>query len=1376
MKSLIFQVLVLFLFCNASLSALDIKRSSQKVETFLSAQGFFQNSVNAITSDRYGFLWIATPNGLVKYDGNDFEYYYHSDNNPSSIPDNFVSHLLKDNDGNIWLNTRQGMSFYQSDKEVFSTINCDIKNIRFIKADTQKRIWVAEGAKLHILTSELGEDCPVKEVALIDLEKKINPNAILDIEFVSEDELLVVTSTNIYTLNLAHIDGEVPTLTPLEFDNNSANLLKIIIKGSAIWIGTQDGLFQTIREGNKLTTIKHFFNSEDDDMSIFVMSMFIDAEDNLWIGTRRHGILVYNDNTFSQFDYQPKNKDGLTSNRINCFFEDDFGIMWVGTAQGGINKIDKAKKNFYNYSHNPYDEKSLSSNLVTDIAEDDKGYIWVSFFNNIVCKTIKPFDISDANDIQFKHFDKALGTIRDKLIISLYQDSKSNWWIAAEDGIYLYNEGTNNLKRLSFVLQGKDVSITSCNVIKENELGQIVLGGYKLYVLDDPWSAIQRNKPIVVNESTFDIGNGNRIFSYVVDSFENHWLATQKGIFQLAYKDGIWIEKNHFTLKNDDKSLKLSHQYVFSLHIGSENNVWMGTFGGGLMTVLLDSNGEPYEIKSYHKENGLPDEVIYGILEDDSGDLWLSTDMGIARFNRNTSQFETYNTNDGILNNNFRQSAFLKTKSGIMLMGGSNGLTIFDPKQITKNETPPKILISRLNINEKNVLAGRSLDGRVILEEAISDTKRLRLHHKHRNISLELLVQHSATPQKNKLYYMLEGVNSEWIVREGSKATATYTNLGAGTYRFLYKGANGDGVWSAAVGELEIKVLAPWYKRWWSIAIWSLLLMALGYFTFVYVLQLAKLKQQLDFERLDKERENEMHQAKIRFFTNISHDIKTPLSLIIGPLEKMQEGSFKTEDKKYFSIIRNNIARLQRLIDQLTSYRKAETGHLDLEYSKISLGNFIYPLLEAFEDYAQRAHVNFFHKVNLPNELVVIDIDKTERIILNLFFNAIKYSDFDAEIRIETGYDQEKETLYFVIADNGIGIPPEKIDKVFDRFYRAVDDRENWSGSGIGLALCKSLIDLMKGNISVENSAENLTVFKFEIPVSEPVGFVNKEDKSVSRNVVQDWMPPEVVCTDGTDPLSNLPAILIVDDEEEMRTFLYESFKNQYSVILAINGQDALDKMENYHPKLIISDVMMPKMDGYQLCEKIKSDMKTCHIPVILLTALGEDDHEIKGLEFGADVYIRKPFSIKHLEVTVRKLVENRQNIFNYFSQNSIITTTDNLEISDKERKFLEELTVLIEAEMKDSDFGVEELAKASGMSTSSFYRKLKKLTGQAPSAYLRNFRLQKAADLLKKDQDLNVTEVMFEIGIESASYFSSSFKKFYDLTPSDYIKKIRKN
>lgn len=1368
-------LLVLFL-CLSNVLLAQVIEGNQRIETFGNPEGFLQNTVKAIASDKNGYLWFSTPNGLIRYDGYSFENYYHEPENPASIPNNFIENLLNDSNGRLWIGTRDGLCLYFPDEERFAPLEYKIRDEQFIREDTQNKIWVGKNATLHIFKSTIGDIEKINKVGEIDLSEELNKEPIVDLCFISDSELLVVTNSKIYKVIIKDTSKYTFEIIPIQFDFETSGIAKLVKADNSWWIGTGKGLYHVFLEKNQLITIKSYFNNNQKatDFEFDITELYLDKENNLWVGTNDHGLLQYNseNDNFISYKQDFKKANSVSSNRIFAFFEDEFKVLWIGTVQGGINKLDKNQKPFRNYSHNPYDKQSISGNLITDIFEDQSGKLWFTFFKSPISQALEKTNFYKSRSISFKRLENQLKTLENEVVFSITEDLKGFLWIGTYTGVYLYDKLNDKLHKVQVLKDGVNVTPKQNWKIKQIDDHHIIIGGSRICLLKDPWEAILSNKTVVLKNNILDLGFLN---DFIQDEKNTYWFATRKGLYNIIIENEEFKIKSYLSTNSNKYNLKLSHDNIFSIHISQDKkHMWLGSFGGGLMKIKLDSNGEPETIKSYYKKNGLPDDAIYGILEDNEGLFWLSTDRGICQFNPLTETFDVYDVNDGLLSENYRQSAYLKTKSGLIFMGGVNGLTVFNPKDIKKNQIPPKIILSHLKIDNQLITAKKLYKNELIIEKSISETKKLVLDYQNRNMSLDVVVQHSSAPKKNKVSYKLEGVNEDWIKSEKGKITATYTNLSPGTYNFLYKGVNGDGIWTSKTKELVIQVLAPWYLRWWSLLIFGILALLMGYLMFRYSVSREKLKQKLDFEKLDKKRIHEMDEAKLRFFTNISHDFKTPLSLIIGPFEKIAEHNTREQDSKYFAIIHNNIARLQRMIDQLTSYRKAETGHLKLDYSEVTLGDFTYPLMEAFEENAKRNNIDFYYKINSPNKTIAIDIDKTERIILNLYSNAVKYSRQDSNISFTAGLiiQDESEKLYFEMSDTGIGISPEKLNKIFDRFYRGVDDRGEWSGTGVGLALSKTLIDLMDGSIEVESSPNEKTMFRITIPINQQIKGIENFDLN-NRKSINEWLPVNSEEIQVDDNIYNFPSILIIDDEREIRSFLMETFKNKYNVILAIDGEDGLKKLAKHQPQLVISDVMMPKLDGYKVCENIKSNFETSHIPVILLTALSNQTKKLEGLELGADDYIAKPFSIKHLEIKVKQLIESRQRVIDYFSKSSILPKND-LQLSIGNRNFLIKVNDSMESNMAQSSFGVEELSKDIGMSTSHFYRKLKKLTGQPPNEYLRNFRLQNAAKIMEENRSLNATQVMYKIGIESPSYYSTSFKKFYGMTPSEYIKKLK--
>ncbi|WP_165876092.1 hybrid sensor histidine kinase/response regulator transcription factor [Mariniflexile fucanivorans] len=1360
--------------------------SAQNFERFSNKEGFNQNTINAISQDRYGYLWFGTPNGLIKYDGYEFETYTSQTKTNGKISSNFITCLFNDSNGILWIGTNVGINVYIPWLEKFYTIPLTSKlNISKISSGPNGAIWFTGENKLYacVVTDV---DKGVFKVSDNFLDSYTNVTAINQFSFTNKNSLILATANSLkqvyFNKNNIDINSKIERI--INFDDfEGSNITSIKNIQNILWIGTYDGLFKTSLENGRIHIIRKYDNKNSQNKAkspLRINTIFEDNNGAIWVGTREFGLLKYLEleDEFISYTYNPKNDLGLSSNLINVIFQDNYDVLWIGTAQGGINKLDIAQKQFINYSKNPYDKQSISDNLITSILEDKNGKLWVSSFNKDLCRSTNSINEKTVNTIKFENLSKQLDVFGDKNIIRcIFEDKKGYIWFGTDLGIMVYSPLKNSFKKIILKNNGITVQEQLYRSICQIDENHLLFTGYRITVIKNPWDKIQGEKnPQIEAVTILDIDPKTIYQTVLKDKKQRLWFGTSNGLYYGTF-NGEKINIENRLSDEGTNSLNLSYPNIFSLHEDLQGSIWAGTFGGGLNKISLDNEGVPTKIEHFRKNNILPDDAIYGILQENDSNLWISTDMGIVKFNTKTNGVDVFDVRDGLAQNNFRQGASFKGNSGYFYFGGLNGLTLFKPENIQLNSTPPRVIITSLLVNNKVIEIGEKLDNTVILEKSISETNSISISQNEQTIAFQLVAEHTSTPSKNKLAYKLEGFNNTWIEEQSGKTTVTYTNLSAGDYVFQVKAANGDGVWSPEIKSLKIIILPPWYQTWWSYLLFFLLTILVGVGIIIYFVQHEKLKQRLKYEQLDKERLDTINQGKFRYFTNISHEFRTPLTLIAGPLEHIIASKQDAVNTKYLAIIQKNTKRLLNLVDQLITFRKAEQGFIDLNFSQNTLGGFIYPTTEAFENYAFEKNINFFYKVNSPNEEIVIDTEKVERILFNLLSNAFKNTPANGSISIESDIIYVKDTrmIRIDVIDNGKGIPAKDLDNIFERFYQLGHLDQRVSGGGIGLAFCKSLINLLQGEISVKSEPGVETRFSVLIPTGNMEDYNDVEVNTNTKSFIKDWVPlstdykKETLNEVSIDKLKE-HHILIVEDEEDVQNFLISTLSEEYNITIANNGVEGLEKIKQREPTLVISDVMMPEMDGFAFCEKIKSNPETCHIPVLLLTALGTNEDTIKGLEFGADEYVSKPFSIKVLELRIKKLIENHIKIKEYFKKNSTLPKKG-IELSTRDEDFLNEIINIIEENISDSNFGVEELSAKMNLSASHFYRRLKQLTGQIPNAYLRNFRLQRAAELLNKNDGANVTEVMYQIGIESNSYFSTSFKKLHGVSPSEYLK-----
>ena len=1358
---------------------------SQKFERFSNEQGFNQNTINSIVQDRYGFLWFGTPNGLIRHDGYEFKTYTTQSNSNGNILSNDIKQLFTDSEGLLWIGTTLGLNVYIPSLEKFLTVPLDRRLIiSRIGSGPDGRIWFSGENKLYVCQlTDVHKG--VFQVSQNVLEPHPEVPYLNDFSFRDKNSLVLATSKGLWNLALGTgvSDGDIEIKALAQFKALENEVVTTLInRNNIFWIGTERGLYKASLEGEKAHIITNFSKDKiinPTGSTIMVDVIFEDHSGGVWVGTTDNGLFRYTEeeDSFQHFAFDPRNTFGISSQNINALFQDDFNVLWVGTAQGGINKLDLSQKQFISYSNNPFDEQSLTDNLLTAILEDRNGRLWLSGYNTPLFRSTTAVNANTSNSLQFENLEKRFPISDLDYVRSIYEDNKGYLWFGTDSSIVVYNPSKAQFKKLSLTKDGVQLmnkGIRSISQISEND---ILLLGSQLTVVQNPWTVIDNNKdPELKVKATISLENeiGHTFLKSNDGSF---WIGTRKGLIHATY-DGKEIKILHKYSDNKNDKIRLSYENVFSLYDDSSGNIWVGTFGGGLNKVTIDSSGEPSNIEYFRKNDVLPDDAIYGILPEGDNYLWLSSDMGLLRFHLKDNTIDVFDVRDGLAQNNFRQGAFFKGRSGYFYFGGLNGLTIFRPEDIQLNDQPPMVLITDLLINNERVRIGEKLNNRVILERSISETTDIAVSQKEQFIAFDLAVEHTSTPSKNKVAYKLEGFNQDWVTVNEGKTTVTYTNLPARSYIFKVRAANGDGIWTTETKNLNLKILPPWYRTWWSYLLFTLLTVGIGIGIVVYFSQHEKLKQRLKFEELDKERVHTINQGKFQYFTNMSHEFRTPLTLIAGPLERLLTRNADPENNKYLAIIQKNTKRLLSLADQLITFQQAEQGRLKLNLRKETLGAFINPTIEAFENYTVEKDINFTYKINSPDEEIIIDVEKTERIIFNLLSNSFKNTPPFGTIGIESkiDYTSGQKMIYIDVVDSGKGIPEEDLENIFERFYQLGNSTDKVSGGGVGLSFCKSLVNLLDGAISVKSNPGVETRFSVVLPSKSLAEYREDEIDSSQKSFVDDWIPLSSKITEGNTALAKdngtkkKYSILLVENEVDVQTFLKGTLSEKYNIEVANNGIEGLEKIKSKEPDLVISDVMMPGMDGFEMCEKIKSDPDLSHIHVLLLTALNENEDMIKGLEFGADEYIGKPFSLRHLELRIEKLIETRERLREYFSKNSKLPKNA-VGISTRDKEFLSNTIAIMEKNISNSNFGVEELAQEIGLSTSHFYRRLKQLTGQAPNVYLRNFRLQRAAELLGHNEGFNMAEVMYQIGIESNSYFSTAFKKLHGVSPSEFTK-----
>ncbi len=807
--------------------------------------------------------------------------------------------------------------------------------------------------------------------------------------------------------------------------------------------------------------------------------------------------------------------------------------------------------------------------------------------------------------------------------------------------------------------------------------------------------------------------------------------------------------------------------------------LWIGTAGGGLNHFDMQTE----QFTHFTEKDGLPNDVVYGILIDSSNNLWMSTNKGLSRFNPTTGEFRNFDASDGLQSNEFNTGAYFKSQSGEMFFGGIKGLSYFQPSRVVDNPHIPAVVITGFRISNKPVSPE---EHPAILNSDIAEAREIFLTYRENIISFEFAALDYSAPERNQYAYMLEGFNEDWI-DNGATRTATFTNLPAGDYVFRVKAANNDNVWNESGAALRVHVAPPPWKTWWAYSLYGLAILGLLYGFRRYEMNRIRLKNDLAFEQVKIEQLHHLDEMKSRFFANISHEFRTPLTLILGQIESLMTSISAAKDQRKLEVANRNARRLLGLINQLLDLSKIEAGGMTLHATRQNLVGFVKQVVYSFELMAEQRRITLQFSTERDDMPVRFEPDKMEKVFSNLLSNAIKFipPGRDGRITVECWAESgetagQPEMAVVSVSDTGVGIAPEQAAHVFDRFYQAdLSQTRQFDGTGIGLALVKELVELHGGDVSVNSIVGKGSDFFVRLPLAGPAEISPPADdvqtpmtgeRAIDAETligeVNGISPPAV---EKIAPGNAKPIVLIVEDNPDIRAYIREQLENEFCTLEAGDGEAGISRALETIPDLIVSDVMMPKVDGYQLCQTLKKDEKTSHIPIVMLTAKADLQDKIAGLETGADAYLLKPFSARELLAQVRNLIHLRRELRERFRGVTVIKPAE-VAVTPVDQAFLEKALAAIDREMSRPGFSVEALAEEIGMSVSQLNRKLNALIDQPAGQLIRSQRLQRAADLLRQ-QAGNVAEICYKVGFSDQANFTRAFKKQFGVSPSAYKK-----
>lgn len=1379
------RIFILFIFFNLLACSLfgqvapNLKR--MKFKHLSLTEGLSQSSVMCVLQDHKGFLWFGTRDGLNKYDGYTFKKYRYNSQNSSTLSNSFIRSLFEDENNNLWVGTNNGLNKYISDKDCFERYRYR-QNIGKSQSESDNEIWsiVPYNKDYLWLGTGIGlkkfniKNSTFSHYNIIDKKKHgSDGNNIKNLLKTRDGNLWICSNTGVdfynpnrkIKIHYSYIQNTVAAPTPIDLpiiyqDNNknlwlgykgglalfnkknntfepfeihSGNILKIIDEVRTIqqdylgnlWVGTYNGIYIINRDKS---SISHSLHDENDYNSLSqnsVYKIFEDSQANIWVGTYAGGINYY-DRSYDLF----KNFSSGTNNTklnykvVSSIIEDPDQNLWIGTEGGGMNFFNRKTGLFNYYKHNENDPNSISTDNVKSVIRTKNGNLWIGTHDgglNFLNPKQQPF--------KFKKYSSIVGdnkSLSNNRIISLFEDYKNDIWIGTSGG------GINILEN------------TSKSIIRIQDSLEYI---------------------------------GTIIYSITKTSDKNVLLISgNKGLAKVnctTYKIAPIVYKIKKDLYNTSATL-----YAYE---DAYKNLWIATEGDGLYYYNTVSK----KSLKYGTPQGLPNEVIYGILADDYNNLWISTNYGLSRFNFISHQFKNFDVSDGLLGNEFNYGSFVKLKNGDLMFGGENGISFFNPNSIVENAFIPSVYITSILVNNKPFLAKDGANNQIELK------------YNQNVFSFDFVALSYSQPNKNQYAYKLEGFDTDWNY-VGDNKSATYTNIDAGDYVFKVKASNSDGLWNEKGDSINVTIFpAPW-RSWWAYLIYIMLFIASLLVIRKYSLLRIHERNELKNERLEKEKIEEINQMKLQLFTNVSHDFRTPLTLIIGPLERMlakkMGNAFIQEQHE---TMHRNARVLLELVNQLLDFRKSESGKLQLKASKNNIVPFVEDIKLSFEELAKAKEINYSFHASSQNIEVWFDAINLKKVIYNLLSNAFKFTPNLGEISISlsTKFEKDKkgnhtDFLELIIRNSGKGIPEKNLKSIFDRFYQLDEDENVRSGmgTGIGLALTKNIVKLHKGIIKAKSSQGEGASFIVLLPLGKDHlkedQIVNNTERTIidnessfyldKPNYLVDNLSVNDIIEVGINMEKSSPKLLLVEDNGEVRTFIKNIFKTNYDIFEAENGQKALDIAHKNPIDLIISDVMMPVMDGIELCAKIKTNILTSHIPVLLLTAKTSEESQKSGYTTGADAYITKPFDSYILEVRVNNILRSRKILIEKFKKDTILEPKE-LTATSADEMFLKKAIDLIEQNISNAEFTINDFISEMNMSRSVLYRKLKALTDQSITEFIRTIKLKRAGQLILKSQ-LSISEIAFDLGFNDLKHFRISFQKLFNELPSQYRAKYADN
>jgi signal transduction histidine kinase/ligand-binding sensor domain-containing protein/DNA-binding response OmpR family regulator len=1334
------------------------------------SRGLSNNQVTCILKDQKGFLLVGTMSGLNRYDGYQFKTFTNSARDTTSISGDYITGIRECPGGKMWIETRSGINIYDPATEKFDRnfaaylqrLNIPAySNIFNIVKDREGNfLFLADNFIVYKYTIATGKtsrlyksDNPANTIAIVSADhnnqywlihsngilKKLDPKTgkiLAQTDMLTKVfgngsvyyQLFIDSDNELWICGSANPKGVVrynpSTGAFIHYQKNSgyprlnAELMANVQQDNNgnIWICTDHGGVNVLNK--KENKIQYLVNRVDDEKSLSdnsILSVYKDNEGIIWLGTFKKGINYYHENIikFPVYRHQPSNPNSLSFDDVDRFVEDPKGNLWIGTNGGGLIYFDRTNNKFTQYLHQPGNTNSISNNIIVSLLLDHKQRLWIgSYFGGLDC-------MENGKFTHYRNDSSNSLSLSDDRVWDIFEDSKNNLWVGTFNGLNKFNEQHGTFSHYN---------ANSSYPLHSNFIGVII-----------------------------------------EDRQGKLWLGTYNGIDILDPATGQVKHIDNYTANPHG----LSNNNVTELYQDSRGLIWAGTVNG-----LNVYNKEKDNFQSFHKEDGLPDKAVLNIVEDNSGRLWISTKKGISQISvKQTNDRDApvaiactnYDELDGLQGAEFNEKAALKISKGEIIFGGPNGFNLFNPTDVEPDRSTPNLVFTDLQLFNKSVGVGEEINGRVVLTQSISNTSSVTLHHNEDILAIEFASLNFYNPEKIKYAYKLDGFNKDWVTTDGKIRKAIYTNLDPGNYTFRVKASYGNDEWSKNELTLNIGVHPPFWRTSVAYLLYALVLAVSLFVARKITVDRTRMRFEVEHQRKEAERVQALDAMKTKFFTNVSHEFRTPLTLILSPLEKIIKQTPDEEQKQQLNLVQRNAKRLLNLVNQLLDFRKIEVQEMKLHPAIGDVVGFSKDICQSFTDVADKKNIALSFSSNTDHLEIYFDKDKLEKILFNLLSNAFKYTPNGGQVSVIMTYNEPSNneaegTLAIEVKDTGIGIPPDKHEKIFERFFQTdVPESMVNQGTGIGLAITKEFVKLHNGIITVKSEPEKGTCFTVFLPA--------KKFYDPSVRVVSNTLPVEEtgqINLESSQKSGKKKTILIVEDNEDLRFYLKDNLKGHYHIEEAINGKEGWEKAKLLNPDLIVSDIMMPLMDGIELAKKIKTETITAHIPIILLSAMGSEEKQLEGLSIGVNDYITKPFTFEILASKIKNLVAQQRLLQKRF-QTQIEVNPSEVTVTPVDEKFLKQALEIVEKHMDEPGFSVEDFSREMFMNRVTLYRKILSITGKTPLEFIRSIRLKRAAQLLEKS-GMSIAEIAYEVGFNNPKVFSKSFKEEFLVSPSQYV------